>query len=76
MTIGRAIEKIHMISSVYSHNREEQEALLMAADALRKQEQRGKKRVLAYLLYMAQIAGFCLAGGIAAAIGMRIILKM
>ncbi len=75
MTNRQAIEQLHMIAAAYSHDKKDREALSMAAEALEEKERReGKWKLLTYLFFAAEIAGFCLVGGIAAAIGMRLVL--
>lgn len=75
MTNQQAIEQLHMIAAAYSHDKKDREALAMAAEALEeKEQQKGKWKILTYLFFAAEIAGFCLVGGIAAAIGMRLVL--
>lgn len=77
MTHQKAIEELHMIAAAYSHDEKEREALSMGVQALEEQESRvGKWKILTYLLFAAEIAGFCLVGGVAAGLGVMFVFGM
>ena len=74
MTNQQAIEQLHMIAAAYSHDKKDREALAMGVQALEEKEQReGKWKILTYLFFAAEIAGFCLVGGIAAGLGVMFV---